>query len=281
MWEKRKLNVVGVLLCVFCDHQIVLLSFLSSDFKANSVYVVFFLFFLLTHPGQRRHSGDSSYWRRPRDGGRQNKERQGVHARTYGTTHLFNSHTHRELYDLCLIFRFAGFGCEILVAVLLWNTPPLPPPGGWRRWSSSSLSSSVAEDSQSECLCVCCCLWLVRPVRLRLRCHIYLENLTHHAASAAVNDNNNNNSTNWVEMMMMQVVVLFPRLETVHLELVRLRQARLGQPLANVFPLVALQLQNLTVLGVLDHSAIARKFLLTCSHDLLQIVLRRQTLHGG
>lgn len=55
--------------------------------------------------------------------------------------------------------------------------------------------------------------------------------------------------------------MLFPRLETVHLELVRLRQARLGQPLANVFPLVALQLQNLTVLGVLDHSAIARKFL--------------------
>lgn len=166
-------------------------------------FMLFFLFFLLTHPGQRRHSGDSSYWRRPRDGGRQNKERQGVHARTYGTTHLFNSHTHRELYDLCLIFRFAGFGCEILVAVLLWNTPP-PPPGGWRRWSSSSLSSSVAEDSQSECLCVCCCLWLVRPVRLRLRCHIYLENLTHHAASAAVNDNNNNNnSTNWVEMMMM------------------------------------------------------------------------------
>lgn len=172
-------------------------------------FMLFFVCFLLTHPGQRRHSGDSSYWRRPRDGGRQNKERQGVHARTYGTTHLFNSHTHRELYDLCLIFRFAGFGCEILVAVLLWNTPPPPPPGGWRRWSSSSLSSSVAEDSQSECLCVCCCLWLVRPVRLRLRCHIYLENLTHHAASAAVNDNNNNNSTNWVEMMMMQVVVLF------------------------------------------------------------------------
>lgn len=135
-------------MCVFCDHQIVMLSFLSSDFKANSVHVVFFFFcFLLTHPGQRRHSGDSSYWRRPRDGGRQNKERQGVHARTYGTTHLFNSHTHRELYDLCLIFRFAGFGCEILVAVLLWNTPPSP----WR-WSSSS---SVAEDSQSECVFVC------------------------------------------------------------------------------------------------------------------------------
>lgn len=45
MWEKRKLNVVGVLLCVFCDHQIVLLSFLSSDFKANSVHVVFLFVF--------------------------------------------------------------------------------------------------------------------------------------------------------------------------------------------------------------------------------------------
>lgn len=114
-WEKRKLNVVGVLLCV-C---FVIIKLLCCRFSAVILkriqFMLFFLFFLLTHPGQRRHSGDSSYWRRPRDGGRQNKERQGVHARTYGTTHLFNSHTHRELYDLCLIFRFAGFGCEILV----------------------------------------------------------------------------------------------------------------------------------------------------------------------
>lgn len=130
-------------MCVF-----VIIKLLCCCFSAVILKrIQFILFFLLTHPGQRRHSGDSSYWRRPRDGGRQNKERQGVHARTYGTTHLFNSHTHRELYDLCLIFRFAGFGCEILVAVLLWNTPPSP----WR-WSSSS---SVAEDSQSECVFVC------------------------------------------------------------------------------------------------------------------------------
>lgn len=110
---------------MFCDHQIVVSSFLSSDFKANSVHVVFFVFFLLTHPGQRRHSGDSSYWRRPRDGGRQNKEQRGVHARTYGTTHLFNSHTHRELYVLFDIsFAVAGLVVKFWLRFLLWNTPP-------------------------------------------------------------------------------------------------------------------------------------------------------------
>lgn len=42
--------MVGVLLCVFCDHRIVMLSFLSSDFKANSVHVVFFFFFYYLIP---------------------------------------------------------------------------------------------------------------------------------------------------------------------------------------------------------------------------------------
>lgn len=81
-------------------------SFLSSDFKA---IIQFTCWFLLTHPGQRRrrrHSGDSSYWRRPRDGGRQNKEHtQEVHeACTCGTTHLFNTQRIFVFYVFCLIF---------------------------------------------------------------------------------------------------------------------------------------------------------------------------------
>lgn len=50
-------------------------------------------------------------------------------------------------------------------------------------------------------------------------------------------------------------------LETMHLQLVRLSQSRLGQPLADVLALIALQLQHLAVLGMLDHGAIACKFL--------------------
>lgn len=133
--------------CVFVIIKLLCCRFSAVILKRIQFMLFFCLFF--TNSSRPTTALRRLYWRRPRDGGRQNKERQGVHARTYGTTHLFNSHTHRELYDLCLIFRFAGFGCEILVAVLLWNTPP-PPPGGWR-WSSSS---SVAEDSQSECVCL-------------------------------------------------------------------------------------------------------------------------------
>lgn len=92
-------------------------SFLSSDFKA---VIQFTCWFLLTHPGQRRrrHSGDSSYWRRPRDGGRQNKRHtQEVHeACTYGTTHLFNTQRIFVLYVFCLIFSL------VAVAVWLWNS---------------------------------------------------------------------------------------------------------------------------------------------------------------
>lgn len=147
-WEKRKLNVVGVLLCVFVIIKLLCCRF-SAVILKRIQFMFFFCFFLLTHPGQRRHSGDSSYWRRPRDGGRQNKERQGVHARTYGTTHLFNSHTHRELYVLCLIFRL------LVLVVKFWLLfyCGIHLLGGWRWWSSSS-SSSVAEDSQSEFVCL-------------------------------------------------------------------------------------------------------------------------------
>lgn len=51
------------------------------------------------------------------------------------------------------------------------------------------------------------------------------------------------------------------RLETVHLQLLRLGQSRLGQPLANVLTLVTLQLQHLTVFRVFHNGTVARKFL--------------------
>lgn len=69
-------------------------------------------------------------------------------------------------------------------------------------------------------------------------------------------------------------------LETVHFELIGLGQASLGQPLADVFALVALQLQHLAVLGMLDHGTIAGKFLFASAHYLLQVILGRQALYG-
>lgn len=70
-------------------------------------------------------------------------------------------------------------------------------------------------------------------------------------------------------------------LEAVHLELLGLDQPRLGEPLANVLALVALQLQHLAVLGVLDDGTVARELLLACPYDLLQVILRREPLHRG
>lgn len=58
-------------------------------------------------------------------------------------------------------------------------------------------------------------------------------------------------------------------LKTVHLQLVRLREPGFRQKLADILPLVTLQLQNLAVLRVLNYSAIACEFLLTCPHDFL------------
>ena len=52
-------------------------------------------------------------------------------------------------------------------------------------------------------------------------------------------------------------------LESVHLELGAGGQVVLGEQLADVLALVALQLENLAVLGVLDHRAVTRKLLST------------------
>lgn len=65
------------------------------------------------------------------------------------------------------------------------------------------------------------------------------------------------------------------------LELVGLGEVRLSQPLANVLPLVALELKNFAVFRVLDNGSVARKFLLARPDDLLQIILRRKALDRG
>ena len=49
--------------------------------------------------------------------------------------------------------------------------------------------------------------------------------------------------------------------EPMHLQLVWLGQTRFGEPLADVLPLVSLQLQHLTVFWVFYHSPIAGKLL--------------------
>lgn len=158
-------------------------SFLSSDFKA---IIQFTCWFLLTHPGQRRrrHSGDSSYWRRPRDGGRQNKEHtQEVHeACTYGTTHLFNT---QRIFVVLRFFFF--FDISLVAVVWLWNSgsgccycllwvcshwkvhlSSSSRPSGWSSWSwwRSPLPSVVG-------------------LLFRRRRHIYLRvSHTHHARQA-------------------------------------------------------------------------------------------------
>lgn len=70
-------------------------------------------------------------------------------------------------------------------------------------------------------------------------------------------------------------------LETMNFELVRFGETRFGQPLANVLTLITLQLQYFTVFGMINYCAIAGEFLLTCSHNLLQVVLLCQALHSG
>ena len=51
------------------------------------------------------------------------------------------------------------------------------------------------------------------------------------------------------------------RSEAVHLELGAGGEVVLGEQLADVLPLVTLQLQHLAVLRVLDHRAVTRKLL--------------------
>lgn len=70
-------------------------------------------------------------------------------------------------------------------------------------------------------------------------------------------------------------------LETVDFELVLFDNANLGQELTHVVPLIALQLNNLAVLGMLYDCAIASKVFLERSDQFLFVKLFADTLHGG
>merc|ERR1719186_1514452 len=63
--------------------------------------------------------------------------------------------------------------------------------------------------------------------------------------------------------------------------LIILDKPTVGEELTNVFTLIALKLQDFSIFGVLHHRSIAGKFLLTGSHDFLEVVLGGQTLHSS
>lgn len=61
------------------------------------------------------------------------------------------------------------------------------------------------------------------------------------------------------------------QLEAMHLDLVVASQSHLFEELADVLPLVALQLDNLSVLRMLHHGSIASELLLRNFDDLLEV----------
>lgn len=66
-----------------------------------------------------------------------------------------------------------------------------------------------------------------------------------------------------------------------NLKLFLLDNANLQEKLANVLPLVTLKLNNLTVLGMFNHSTITGKFLLERLHELLLVIVIRDALDRG
>ena len=79
---------------------------------------------------------------------------------------------------------------------------------------------------------------------------------------------------------MLQNIALLC-LETVNLELVLLHQTAADEQLADVLPLIALKLQNLSILRVIHHGPVTGKLLLGHLDDLLEVVLVTQALHSG
>jgi len=70
-------------------------------------------------------------------------------------------------------------------------------------------------------------------------------------------------------------------LKPVNLELIWLCKSRLRQPLTNVFSLISLKLQDLSVLWMLDHCSVASELLLASTDDFFQVIFGRQPLDRG
>jgi len=75
----------------------------------------------------------------------------------------------------------------------------------------------------------------------------------------------------------------YPRLETVDLDGlgIQLQPFLIGQKLLHILALIALQLDHLAHLRVVDNGAIAGELLLDHLEDLLLVELLRQALDGG
>jgi len=81
--------------------------------------------------------------------------------------------------------------------------------------------------------------------------------------------------------MRHPVAVVCSHLESVDLELVRLDQAGLSEPVADFVPLIALQLQDLAILGVLYHGAVAGELLLASADNFFEVILGGESLNSG
>jgi len=67
-------------------------------------------------------------------------------------------------------------------------------------------------------------------------------------------------------------------LKPVNLELIWLCKSRLRQPLTNVFSLISLKLQDLSVLWMLDHCSVASELLLARTDDFFSSHTQRRAL---
>lgn len=66
-----------------------------------------------------------------------------------------------------------------------------------------------------------------------------------------------------------------------NLQLFLLDNANLQEKLANVFPLVTLKLNNLSVFGMLNHSTITGKFLFESFHKFLFVIIICNALNSS
>lgn len=70
-------------------------------------------------------------------------------------------------------------------------------------------------------------------------------------------------------------------LKSVHLDLILGGYADVLQETSDVLSLISLELDHLTILGVVHNRPVTRKFLFTCSDDFLKVILRGDALNGG